>query len=422
MFGGVKNSLAIRLLRIVFSIYLAITCIITLAQMSNEYLLEKRGVRSNLENYHSIFSGGLTTALWNLDDVQVEALLEGVVRLNDVAGVRIVGPDGKALFAYGRTNSRAPSADERDDLIGMFHKRFPLVYDGYDIGSVYYYSSDALVFEKVKYNFLVILMNAVIKTAILWGLFLWAFQKFLGRALENFISKMEATDFDRMSSTPIRLNTLGTGELDRIQQVFNAMMNRLFTAKQSLESLNRELEERVADRTRKLEKLSVTDELTGLYNRRHFNSTFEKELRRARREKTSLSLIILDVDYFKPFNDTYGHAVGDETLRNVGQVLQRESRRPADYTFRVGGEEFAIVSSHHVPPGIMTFAEKIRLAVADMGIPHSASPVAGYVTVSLGVVTVVPGPDDTVDSLFRRADDALYQAKKEGRNRVIDVS
>lgn len=168
-----------------------------------------------------------------------------------------------------------------------------------------------------------------------------------------------------------------------------------------------------------LERLSCEDGLTGLANRRHFNETFQQEWERARREFQPLALVFVDVDHFKPFNDTYGHLEGDAVLGRVGGCLRGCLRRPGDMAARYGGEEFVLLLPGTPASGALEVARQVHQAIADLGIPHRASGAAGHVTASLGVAAVVPGPDMRGAELLAAADAAAYAAKGAGRNRIM---
>lgn len=168
-----------------------------------------------------------------------------------------------------------------------------------------------------------------------------------------------------------------------------------------------------------LERLSRTDSLTGLANRRHFDEVLEAEWARMRREKQSCSLLMGDVDFFKRYNDTYGHQAGDQCLASVARVIRSQLKRSGDLAARYGGEEFATILLNTPSDGAQHVAETIRVAVEQLGLPHSASSVADHVTISLGVASLVPEGDLLPVELIRRADGALYRAKEAGRNRSI---
>lgn len=169
----------------------------------------------------------------------------------------------------------------------------------------------------------------------------------------------------------------------------------------------------------RLERLSASDGLTGVANRRSFDQTLQREWTRLQRTKDCLSLIMCDVDFFKLFNDTYGHQGGDDCLKSVAATLQETARRGGDCVARYGGEEFAVIMPATDEKSAVHVAENIRRAVEKMGIAHSKSSIASCVTLSLGVATVIPDDQGTPELLIKKADNALYLAKASGRNRVV---
>ncbi len=169
---------------------------------------------------------------------------------------------------------------------------------------------------------------------------------------------------------------------------------------------------------KRIEKLSITDVLTGLYNRRFFDETIKKELGRAMRNNKTLSFAMLDVDYFKQYNDHYGHQKGDDVLSSIGLTLQQLLSRSSDFCFRLGGEEFGILLSDLSPEQSLTFTESIREAIELLAIEHRWSDAANVVTASFGLLVITPTPGITVDTIYKKTDQALYRAKQEGRNRI----
>ncbi|HFC53578.1 MAG TPA: PleD family two-component system response regulator [Gammaproteobacteria bacterium] len=168
-----------------------------------------------------------------------------------------------------------------------------------------------------------------------------------------------------------------------------------------------------------LNRLASVDALTGIPNRRHFTDAFEVEWRRAIRGGSSISVMLIDVDYFKQYNDTYGHSAGDECLKRIARSLQASLNRPGDSAARIGGEEFAVLLPETDALGAAMLAERIRSGVEELGIPHEGSAQFDVVTVSAGVATVTPSDHMERNTLLNAADEMLYQAKEKGRNQVI---
>jgi diguanylate cyclase (GGDEF)-like protein/PAS domain S-box-containing protein len=167
-----------------------------------------------------------------------------------------------------------------------------------------------------------------------------------------------------------------------------------------------------------LEQLATLDGLTEISNRRRFDSYLAQEWQRTSREQRPLSLILFDIDYFKCYNDHYGHQQGDQCLVQVAQAAKQMAGRPDDLVARYGGEEFAVVLPNTHAHGAATVAEKILQAVRDLQIPHAASAISSHVTVSAGVVSWDAASHKTLDLLIQAADRALYEAKRQGRDRI----
>jgi diguanylate cyclase (GGDEF)-like protein len=198
---------------------------------------------------------------------------------------------------------------------------------------------------------------------------------------------------------------------DRVRQRTHALEQRneeLMRLRLALETANQ-----------RLRRLVAVDALTGIANRRHFDRALERELRRTRREHQPLSLIFLDLDEFKRFNDTYGHARGDDVLRRVAQTLDETFRRGGDFVARYGGEEFAVVL-----PGVdgrraSLYAERLRRRIWRLSIPYGASQLTDRVTISGGVATIAANRSASADQVLLVADRALYRAKCLGKNRIV---
>lgn len=192
------------------------------------------------------------------------------------------------------------------------------------------------------------------------------------------------------------------------------MRSKLFKATKELKQANE-----------KLNQLSLTDALTGVLNRRAFDMRLEDEWHRASRlkeDEASIALVMIDIDHFKMYNDTFGHQGGDECLRDVGQVLLSKLKRRHDRVFRYGGEEFAVILPHMTEDNAKKVAEEFRESVAELYMPHEKSSGNDYVTISLGVSAMPVDQHSKKEELIKKADMALYAAKEAGRNRVITYS
>lgn len=168
-----------------------------------------------------------------------------------------------------------------------------------------------------------------------------------------------------------------------------------------------------------LERIAHEDALTGIANRRYFDDIARKEWDRALRDQQPLTILLLDVDFFKRYNDCYGHDAGDHCLYNIAQTLQQCIMRTSDVVARYGGEEFAILLANTKASGGVQVADRILQAIDQLHTPHSASSVCSHVTVSIGVSTLVPDNDSSLTHMLKQADQALYHAKHRGRHQFV---
>jgi diguanylate cyclase (GGDEF)-like protein len=216
------------------------------------------------------------------------------------------------------------------------------------------------------------------------------------------------------------------------------MNQEIQQSRQQLEAYSRSLEAKVSERTQELqaeiqqrvnteaalkaanqelECLAYLDGLTQIANRRLFDERLDQEWCRMQREQLPLSLILCDVDYFKQYNDTYGHQAGDDCLCSVAQAIASVTRRAADLSARYGGEEFVVLLPNTILGEALEVTKNIQTAIAQLKLPHSKSQVSQYVTASFGVTILIPSAALTPAELLLNADQALYQAKMAGRDR-----
>jgi two-component system chemotaxis family response regulator WspR len=194
------------------------------------------------------------------------------------------------------------------------------------------------------------------------------------------------------------------GYISRLQR--DAAYRELFANQEELARVNEELR-----------KLAALDGLTGIANRRRFDEAAQFEWQRSRRRRTPLALLLCDVDYFKPYNDHFGHPAGDACLQRVAASLNGQLKRPADLATRYGGEEFALLLPDTDLAGALLLGETCRASLERLALPHEKAP-SGVVTMSIGAACAIPGDDNSLEGLIAEADTALYAAKHAGRNRV----
>jgi diguanylate cyclase (GGDEF)-like protein len=264
-----------------------------------------------------------------------------------------------------------------------------------------------------------ILRNRVVAvfavTLLLSVLLVYLFAKKLTgplRQLSDTALRVESGDFDA------RCNLNRADEIGVVASAFNGMVSRL---QDNIRHLDAKVVERTADLqilNRKLEALSTTDGLTGIANRRCFDEVLATEWSRAARLDQPLALAMLDVDWFKKYNDHYGHQAGDECLRKVASVFAANVCRTGDLVARYGGEEFVFIAPATDGGNALYMAQKVSEALQNLALPHQMSPF-GFVTISIGVAALVPGETDASEILVQAADTALYRAKQQGRNRVV---
>ncbi|MEO0803535.1 MAG: diguanylate cyclase [Cyanobacteria bacterium J06642_2] len=222
----------------------------------------------------------------------------------------------------------------------------------------------------------------------------------------------ELQEFNQSLEALIRKRTQ---ELEVKNQQLEQEIQARQQAQEELQAAYRELERA----NQQLAELANHDALTGLANRRRFNEYLQQIWKQALRERQPLTLILCDIDYFKQYNDTYGHLVGDTCLQQVARAIQQVLERPLDLAARFGGEEFAVILLDADAIGGNTVAEKIQAGIAELQIPHSASAISEMVTISAGIAATIPNTELNVETFINEADSALYTAKQEGRDRII---
>lgn len=207
-----------------------------------------------------------------------------------------------------------------------------------------------------------------------------------------------------------------------VKPISSTVLRAKLRAMQRLRGMSRrneEISEALRHANTQLRHLSQTDELTGLQNRRGFDEAMLQELRSAQRDRIPLTLILCDIDFFKAYNDTFGHVAGDACLQRVAAILRSVCLRPRDKAARYGGEEFALILPHTPKSGAMTYARGLQAVLRQAAIANPKSAASEWLTLSGGITTCIPDAAATCESMIQRADEALYAAKALGRNRFF---
>jgi diguanylate cyclase (GGDEF)-like protein len=266
------------------------------------------------------------------------------------------------------------------------------------------------VFAQTQYPFLFMIFPPLVLVVFLTG--------FLGTSIALFAQSMIALIFTMSGHGPFMLmRDASPGLRIGIEQAYLLTTITLAMPLAIALAERRRFEAQLLSMQEQLKRMSLTDFLTGISNRRFFDEFTAREWKRACREKNSISAMMIDIDFFKGYNDTYGHHEGDKCLVAVAQAINGAASRPGDLTARYGDEEFVVVLGSTRPEGCLFLAERIRKSVESLGLPHASSPF-GIVTVSIGMATMDATPDRSEIDLVEQADQALYDAKHQGRNRV----
>lgn len=414
-----RDRLSWQLLRSVLSIYFSITVLITLAQMGIEYLHTRTMVQEELQGAERTFYPALATALWELNQEQLDALMMGVIDLPLISSVRISEPSGREITRGSNSGLIGTSIEHGFDVSYQFSGQ------NIHLARVSFSASDTVVLQRLRVGFQMIVVSAAIKSMLLIALFIWAFRKHLGKPLRVLRESVAMINLESLAHRRVDMKLPRNNELKLLQNAFNHMLSTLDQERrahfEALTRVNQSLEAEVQSRTkdlqdanRRLEQLARTDPLTGVANRRDFMERLQSDILRAHRAGSALTVLAVDLDHFKQINDRWGHAAGDDALVNFARTTQGQLRA-SDVLARLGGEEFAILLPETALPQATEVANRILESLKTQVIV-TAEGEFGY-TASIGVATLSHGKDDG-EALLGRADQNMYRAKQLGRNRV----
>jgi hypothetical protein len=338
------NNLSQKMMRVVFSIYLVVTCLITSLQLLTEYLKTQDAISKELKQLEETVRDPVASSLWQYDHSQVDVLAAGLLKMPIIEGVDIINTHGEILISKrAYLSSSAPLAmfDTQSDLYWMLNEQ--KIY----LGSLTLYSSSQVVLDRVLFGFALIAITAIIKLTILFGLFIWAFDRYLAVPLKELMIQVDEVQWGQNVGKRIQLSNVENNELSELQAHINKMLSVLEKDRKLLlddEQAKRHwLEDAVAQRTEalqisneKLRNLARKDSLTDILNRGSFFSEAQHLLDCALRQNSPATFILMDLDYFKVNNDTYGHSVGDQVLIHFTQTVQ-SFLRMSDVFGRIGG-------------------------------------------------------------------------------------
>ncbi len=390
-------------------------------------------MNSELVLIDQVFQNTLSHAIWEMDRESLNKQL---------ASVASAAPVGRVVLNIPRPGQSAEVielkryADTASDKAPVLHRQ--LVAQPYAgaheiVGELTIEGDANLLRERLWGEARGIVITQVIQSLLLAGLIMTMFNRLvtvhvvhIARHLGE-LAPQSLGNHLRLQRSTRRQDELSLleSQVNELQDNLHAHLERQRSDELAIASSRDHLAELVEARTaqlkaanQSLEALSRHDALTGLANRRYFDELKDVEFRRAMRHKTPLAVLMCDVDFFKFYNDTYGHMLGDECLKQVAETLRGVFGRSGELAARIGGEEFVVVLPNINAEQAVNAAQRLRSSLAARELPHSGSTVSPFVTLSIGVAELDPQTMDHFDQLLQRADQALYRAKSQGRNRV----
>ncbi|PLY04252.1 MAG: hypothetical protein C0625_17045 [Arcobacter sp.] len=402
-----RQSIALHLLTTIFSVYFLVAVVVTVVQLYKEYEDTKAKFYKEIQTLPATFNRGIVDSVWTYNKELLQSILLGMHNLPIVVGIKVESIDHKMDLQIGTVlnekdeityyDSSGKVTQQKEFGLGtdtLFKHEFPMEYTGVafeqkvPLGQVTLYSNNQLVLDRVKYGFILILINSIIKTIALWFIIYYFIRKYLGRPLEEFTTKIRKQDVQSPQTIDLNLHWTDENELLILKDSYNQM----------IQGLN------------KHKLLSITDKLTGVFNRLKLDEVINDEFNRSARFKSSFGVIIIDIDYFKRVNDTYGHLVGDQVLIQCAKIF-KENIRKVDVLGRWGVEEFMIICPETDFQGTIKVAQSLLEIISKYEFT-----IIGNITASFGVS--IYDDDENTDKVIARADNALYKAKVNGRNRV----
>ena len=436
----VKNSIGLRLLRMVFGLYFLVTVIITIAQLLSEYAHVKQGVYHDMVDLAETLEDSLTRSLWSYNLEQMNATMVGIDRVSIITGAKVTQVDGSIYASTGTyptnetiVNEKAVASDAGeikeiyyDSESGqkkVYAYSFPIVQTENNrrilAGRGYLYTDSRSFIGRVKYGFILIVITAIIKTLALWFIFLYFTKRIIAKPLSILTAATEQLNpnnpdsLEQDDAIDEMIESGSQDELHSLGKVIVRMRNAVWEKIDVIEAQNRTLEERVKERMTQIEEISAQfkhmslhDSLTGLPNRAFFEKSMYDILSQCRNQQSVLALASIDLRKFKEVNDTYGHHAGDFVLKEVSSRISAVLNSK-DVFARMGGDEFALLLPDVDRNVIDLVADKI-ISCCDFPIVYENTNI--LVGINMGVA-LYPEQELEAEFLHKSADMAMYIAK-----------
>lgn len=418
----IKRHIATKIFLLILTGYIFVTILLTSIYMINQYDKIKQRGFNNQEMLVIALAPSLGLVTFDGDLDQLESLLNGIIKSQSIFGISYsditntmnvsIGnlPDINSINENTNIDRTDLSYLNKFEIGSLFGLSGNIIHNNRIVGKIIISSSKTIIIKELKSVILIIIFGMLLHAFLLWIFFRWVSMVYLHRRLTGIINGLNQLEPTTGKFTPLNVDIKEEDEIYAIQKSFNLMAEKLQITHNKINSYNKELEQKVHDRTLELEKISITDRLTGLFNRHKTDDVLENEIQRSSRFDSPFSLILIDIDNFKLVNDNYGHQIGDKVLIETANLLV-DSIRNTDILGRWGGEEFLIIVPETQLEGALLVAETIRLKIEKHKFPKINS-----LTISLGVSSYKK--EDTVSDLISRADSALYLSKENGKNQI----
>jgi diguanylate cyclase (GGDEF)-like protein len=431
-----KASLGGRMVLATVGFCFVFTLLTVAVRTWSAWHLHVAAMTSDLALLDQVYQRTLSKAIWEMDRELLATHVASAARVDAVGSVelKITPASGTPQVLAQAREGWTPSALAPARRLQLSYEPFP---GGREVvGELILRGDERVLWSRLRGEVAAIVVTQLIQSVLLAGLVMLLFNRSVTvhvQRIARHLSQLTPANLGQPLTLQRRATrhdelSLLVGGVNQLQGSLSNYLQQQREYEHELSAHRDRLAELVGERTAELEKLNAqletlsrSDALTGLPNRRHFDEVKEVEFRRALRSGQPLAVLLCDIDYFKRYNDTYGHAMGDQCLRAVAQAMRQGTGRAGDLLARIGGEEFAVLLPATDMITAWGLAERLRRSVAELGVPHAASDAAPHVTLSIGLARLQAGDVESFDALLHLADQALYLAKSRGRNQVASL-